>query len=127
MSATLDQPELPWVPNLSPHVRTELASRIQPGWQADAACVGDDPGLFDTDEASPDKAREAVAKSICHDCQVRRSCLFSALLGDEYGIWGGHNDTDRDQIRHALARPIRRDAVLGSRRANETPTTKEAA
>lgn len=106
--------ELPWAPELSAGVRAGLASRIRPGWQLDAACAEDDPTLFDEPtERGDGPERAAVARSICHDCPVRTACLAAGLLGDEWGIWGGHDSASRDAIRHALADPRRRLAVLG--------------
>lgn len=124
------QMALPLVPGLSATVRAGLVSRVQPGWQTHAACTGSDPGLFDppADDPVAGPTNAARARAICHDCPARRSCLFTALLRDEHGIWGGHDDDSRDRIREALDHPARRDTVLGPDPDSTTPRqTKEAA
>jgi hypothetical protein len=42
-----------------------------------------------------------VLSRICAGCPVRKSCLATAVLADEEGIWGG---TRRGQRLHARAR-----------------------
>lgn len=113
---------LPLVPNLSRWVRAGLESRVQPGWQHNAACTGVDAVLFDppADDPTAGPINAAKARAICHDCPVRRSCLFTALLRDEHGIWGGHDDASRDLIRQALDDPNRRNNVLDLDTKKET-------
>jgi hypothetical protein len=98
-------------PALPPVRAAVLASRIQPGWQVEAACAGsavDD--WFPTSETTPDKLAATLA--VCSACPVRRSCLAFALLGQEYGIWGGTTKNQRDQALHAVAVGEHIDAVL---------------
>jgi WhiB family transcriptional regulator, redox-sensing transcriptional regulator len=75
-------------------------------WQFKARCRGSDANLFfspthlETKEER--QQREALAKTICAECTVRRACLAFALETREtHGIWGGLNELER---RHALAR-----------------------
>ena len=75
-------------------------------WQFEARCRGSDANLFFSPTHLETKEerqhREALAKTICADCKVRRACLAFALETREtHGIWGGLNELER---RHALAR-----------------------
>lgn len=74
-------------------------------WMTQAACRGQDSVLFYSSDTSERKEvrveRERAAKAICARCEVRESCLRSALDRHEsYGIWGGLNELER----RALAR-----------------------
>jgi WhiB family redox-sensing transcriptional regulator len=69
-------------------------------WQAQAACRGQDTGLFyppaDLEGLYERQAREERAKAVCAGCGVRPRCLEFALgLRDQYGIWGGCNEQER--------------------------------
>lgn len=61
-------------------------------WKLRAACK-------DAIEASiffdPNLAREA--KKFCNGCPVRPDCLEYALLTEQYGIWGGMSDRERNK------------------------------
>lgn len=75
-------------------------------WQFEARCRGSDANLFFSPTHLETKEerhqREALAKTICAECKVRRACLAFALETREpHGIWGGLNELER---RHALAR-----------------------
>lgn len=85
------------------HVLSEFALRglrvrIAGRWWHRAACQG-----CDTDAWYPEthsKPNRMVTR-ICAGCPVRKSCLATAILADEDGIWGG---TRRGQRLHARAR-----------------------
>ncbi|MEV0803056.1 WhiB family transcriptional regulator [Kribbella sp. NPDC050281] len=85
------------VPELTNELRAELAARVLPGWASMGACrsVADDtwfPELEDT-------TSKAVALDRCGFCPVRRSCLAHALsTGEEYGVWGGTTELQRDVL-----------------------------
>ena len=69
-------------------------------WQRLAACKGPYAELFfppSLPERKEDKLdREASAKAICDDCQVRRYCLEYAIdIQEPHGIWGGLNEMER--------------------------------
>jgi len=69
-------------------------------WQRLAACKGPYSEFFfppSSPERKDDRAeREAAAKAICADCQVRRDCLDYALsIQEPHGIWGGLNEVER--------------------------------
>lgn len=90
------QAELPLnVPPLSDADRADLAGQIVPGWERQARCAGTADDTWFPD----DPAGEQVAIRACGGCPVRTSCLFTALVGDAQGVWGGTTDTDRDWIR----------------------------
>jgi hypothetical protein len=89
-----------------------LRRRIEPGWQADGACVDtDDPDAwFPARTAPPDEIADALA--LCAGCPVRRSCLAAGLLGGEYGLWGGTTEAQRDTALDDLNADAQVDPVL---------------
>ena len=70
-----------------------------PASLADAACKGEDLGLFfgpDAEFVTARRDREAKAKAICARCLVRPDCLAYALdTGEAHGVWGGMNEDER--------------------------------
>ena len=93
---------LPLTPALPLPMRVTVNQWITRGWRDRAACLGTtDPG-FSSEEPTAKEQTEA-AQSICGACPVRRSCLASALLNDEQGVWGGTTDADRAVITTTLA------------------------
>jgi WhiB family transcriptional regulator, redox-sensing transcriptional regulator len=76
-------------------------------WQRRAACRNLDSSMFfhPDGERGPRRAqREERAKAICAGCPVRAECLEHSLRVQEpYGIWGGVSETERPQLRRALA------------------------
>jgi hypothetical protein len=89
------------VPALTDDQRAELAAHVLDGWQGMAECrsVADDTWFPDAGQAEP----RAAAMARCGVCPVRRSCLAFALSeGEDYGIWGGTTDTQRDALRLEL-------------------------
>lgn len=81
-----------------------LSEAMSTEWQQHGRCRDTDASVFfppPTFEHKPDReAREAKAKAICAECPVRISCLEWALAVDEpYGVWGGHSEAERKQIR----------------------------
>lgn len=96
MTATLRPVEVPSViPELGDGHRLALAALIRPGWRNRAICA-------DRPEVDWFADDQAAAIRICRVCPVRLSCLASGLLGDEFGIWGGTTEEDRDQLRFDL-------------------------
>jgi WhiB family transcriptional regulator, redox-sensing transcriptional regulator len=82
------------------------------GWQASAACRGEDASYFFApnyfEKRAQKDAREAVAKAICLRCPVRDECLSFALgIRETHGIWGGLNEMER----RALLRRREQEAV----------------
>lgn len=89
------------VPVLPPAMRVVINGWIVRDWHERAACAGtDDPGFYSADET----VQEATAKAVCGSCPVRRSCLASALLHDDQGVWGGLTQTARNELAAELAK-----------------------
>jgi WhiB family redox-sensing transcriptional regulator len=69
---------------------------------ADAACKGEDLGLFfgpDAEFVTARRDREAKAKAICARCPVIADCLAFALdTREAYGVWGGQTEDERRAI-----------------------------
>ena len=70
------------------------------GWQFEAACRGEDSGLFFApnyfERREEKEAREAKAKLFCARCPVRAECLeFALRIREAHGIWGGMNEMER--------------------------------
>ncbi|TDO45875.1 transcription factor WhiB [Kribbella sp. VKM Ac-2527] len=85
------------VPVLTDDLRAELTSHVLPGWQAMGACrsVADDTWFPEPTETG----LKSAAVDRCVFCPVRRSCLAYALAGDEeYGVWGGTTELQRDVL-----------------------------
>lgn len=70
-------------------------------WREHAACVGADPDLF-----FPGQGESTFpARDICLGCPVRTQCLTEALsVGDQFGVWGGLNVTERRNLRRRQRR-----------------------
>ncbi len=68
-----------------------LRASIRSHWQSGAVCASTDPEQwFPAKGGSP-----RLARAVCAACPVRRSCLASALLYAEDGIWAGTTPTQR--------------------------------
>lgn len=92
------RPWQPPLPLLAEPLRSDLADRIAPGWIDRAACKGQD-----TEGFYPEPTRPVEPRTACAGCPVVRSCLITALIGGEWGIWGCTDETERDTIREHLA------------------------
>lgn len=65
-------------------------------WKSDGLCTQVDNDIFFPDKGGSVKE----GKAICAACPVRQPCLDFALRNDErFGIWGGHSERERRQIR----------------------------
>lgn len=67
------------------------------------ACADSDPEAFFPNGNSRSVERDTKAKEakpICARCVVRATCLYIAInSGEEFGIWGGRDEIERDRIR----------------------------
>ena len=79
-------------PSLTRVQRAELRALIEPRWRGGAACASADPEAW-----FPGVGDEPVAavNATCVACPVARSCLATALLWGEDGIWAATNPYDR--------------------------------
>lgn len=68
------------------------------GWQQDAACLDEDPRLFDAPKRADRNIggrtpaflrRLAAAQRVCDRCTVRLPCLTAAIDAGDEGIRGG--------------------------------------
>ena len=68
-------------------------------WQERALCAQTDPEAFFPEKGG--STREA--KRICLGCEVKNSCLESALANDErFGIWGGLSERERRRLKRGI-------------------------
>ncbi|RZU20053.1 transcription factor WhiB [Kribbella rubisoli] len=87
-------------PTLTLDQRAEISAYIVSGWQGMGECrsVADDSCFPEPGQAT------SAAVDRCGFCPVRRSCLASALANDEeFGVWGGTTEVQRDVIRTDIA------------------------
>jgi WhiB family redox-sensing transcriptional regulator len=80
--------------------------RTQTDWRSRAACRHIDPELFFPEgSAGPALQATTLAKQACGTCPVQAQCLLWALdHGVAFGIWGGHTEGERRELRSTLAR-----------------------
>ena len=78
---------------------TPLTPTPSPAWHEHAACRDTDPDLFFPESRGAQaNLIAAQAKQVCARCQVRASCLETALANHErFGVWGG--TTARERMR----------------------------
>ena len=72
-------------------------------WQLLGRCREADPELFfppfEVEPTGQRHAREAAAKAVCAECEVRDECLDWALAVDEpHGVWGGMSESERREL-----------------------------
>lgn len=72
-------------------------------WQMEAACRGMGSSFFysPSGERGLDRqAREQAATAICSGCPVREKCAdFALSTRQEFGVWGGLTESDRESRR----------------------------
>lgn len=97
-------------------------------WRHSAACVGQDPELFQppTDEGALFEAQVAAAKAVCTRCPVRAECLVFALAMLPFGIAGGLTEQERNQVR-ARSRDTWRERRVARRSPARSPAELAAA
>jgi len=74
-------------------------------WRQAAACRDIDPDLFfPIGTSGPAAGQIAEAKRVCRTCPVRTPCLGWAINHyQDYGIWGGMTEPERQALRAANA------------------------
>ena len=109
---TTTRPQLS-VPALSDDLREQLTDNVSNGWQDSAACGSVIDDAWFPELCQPSLRSAAVRR--CGRCPVRRSCLAFALAeGEEYGVWGGTTEVQRDALRIDLADGVAVVDVLDS-------------
>jgi WhiB family redox-sensing transcriptional regulator len=67
-----------------------------------AACKGQEIGIFfDHEDVRGEKraASLAIARGICAQCRIRRTCLNYAIdTGQQFGVWGGLTAAERTDL-----------------------------
>ncbi len=78
-------------------------------WRQHALCREEDPDLFfPVGTGGPALAQAEDAKSVCRRCPVMQRCLRWAMeSGQEYGVWGGTSEKDRQSLRRTAGRGVR--------------------
>jgi hypothetical protein len=85
-----------------------LRASITPRWQKHAGCASTHPEQWF--QAKGGFLRLACA--VCAECPVRRSCLATALLFDEDGIWAGTTPSRRRAAYLAISDGVDTTVVL---------------
>jgi hypothetical protein len=111
--ATLCQP----TSVLTPAQQRGLTAQRTRGWQGDALCAQADPDAW-----FPEQSRAAPPQvfTVCGRCPVRRSCLASALLRHEEGVWAGTTEADRRQLYGLLKADVPVDQVVDAALASQS-------
>lgn len=95
---------------------------LDTSWYSRAACRVRGGKLFYPLEGARkdqqgNKSRIRHAKELCSCCPVRDRCLDYALSRPEsFGIWGGYDVLERKNIKHEMARQVRRLGLVGGMR-----------
>jgi WhiB family transcriptional regulator, redox-sensing transcriptional regulator len=86
------------------------AAQPQSDWRQAAACRDIDPDLFfPIGTSGPAVTQIAEAKQVCCSCPVRKPCLAWAIKHyQDYGIWGGMTEPERQPMRTATILTRRR-------------------
>ena len=90
-------------------------------WYGQARCRERDVLFYPLENArekqKANAAQTAHAKELCRVCPVRWTCLDYALTRPErYGIWGGFDPRERNQIRRDMTRMERKLGIVGGMR-----------
>ena len=66
-------------------------------WRKEGACVGLGPEKFYKDYHTKDELAEL--KDLCNGCVVKEECLKHALQYEEWGVWAGTTQEQRERWR----------------------------
>jgi hypothetical protein len=111
--ATLFQP----TSVLTPAQQHGLTAQRPRGWQRDALCAQADPDAWFPEQSN---AAPPQVFTVCGRCSVRRSCLASALLRHEEGVWAGTTEADRRHLYGLLKADVSVDRVLDAALASQS-------
>lgn len=88
-------------------------------WLATGPCKADPDAMFATSAAGI-----KAAKDICRHCPAIDRCLQWALeTGEEFGVWGGLSEKERQALRRRAVRPISIDDYTGTPRTSRQGQT----
>lgn len=84
-------------------------------WMNHAACSGLTDVFFPPLAERPQSRlrREAMARTVCSECQVLETCRSFAREHHEYGFWGGESEEERHSAGYHLIAPIGVRAIAG--------------
>lgn len=100
--------------------RVQLTRMVEHHWQDEASCISQDPvSWYPAEESVP---LRQVTRT-CAGCPVRRSCLATALLWNEDGIWAGTDSSHRREGYRLLEARVTPAAVVQMLLARATPDT----
>lgn len=90
---------------------------VDVAWQDRGRCRDVGQELFypplERESARRRQSREAAAKAVCAPCPVRVECLTWALdSGEQYGVWGGMTERERDRLARRRTDPRRQLTVV---------------
>lgn len=76
-------------------------NKATPPWHMKAACrsLGKADEIFFPVKSVEDRVGATAAKQYCDTCPAMYECLKAALDGNEYGVWGGLTQTERQRLR----------------------------
>ena len=97
-----------------------LRASITPRWQEHAGCASTDPEQWF--QVKGGFLRLALV--VCAECPVRRSCLATALLFAEDGIWAGTTPSRRRAAYLAISDGLDIDVVLDRLLPHQGPPRK---
>lgn len=85
-------------------------------WRQEAECRDLDPRLFfPVGASSAAIGRVEAAKAVCGRCEVTEPCLdFALTTNQNSGVWGGHSEEERRQLRRERAQPSVRGAAASA-------------
>ena len=95
----------------------DLSTQRSRGWQRDALCAQADPDAWFPEQSN---AAPPQVFTVCGRCPVRRSCLASALLRHEEGVWAGTTEADRRQVYGLLKADVPVGRVLDAALASQS-------
>ncbi|MGH3247913.1 MAG: WhiB family transcriptional regulator [Trebonia sp.] len=85
------------------------AAPVLGDWHRRALCAGQDPDIFFPSHGDPG----TKARKTCTGCTVRDDCLRYATEADEFGIWGGLDQRERQKLKRRQRRRMAATRTAG--------------
>ena len=74
-------------------------------WYHQANCAEtDSPYFFPTRTLDEALYLQIVREQFCDSCPVQIPCLETALAGNDWGIWAGYTEREREAMKRRAAR-----------------------